>query len=74
MLLIILTISVKWSEYIRISDNPNIRTSTLLATMLMLLIADVKPSSKASTKNQQQWHITYLHMVMPVMDFLRIMK
>ena len=28
--------------------------------MLMLLIADVKPSSKASTKNQQQWHITYL--------------
>ena len=34
--------------------------------MLMLLIADVKPSSKASTKNQQQWHITYLQMVMPV--------
>ena len=26
----------------------------------MLLIADVKPSSKASTKIQQQWHITYL--------------
>ena len=34
MLLIILTISVKWSEYIRISDNPNIRTSTLIKSVV----------------------------------------